>query len=140
MTAATRTSSTSRGPPLRPSTSSCCARTTDCRGRKRGETGALLRQGFLAAGFPADRISAEIYREEEAVQRSLESAQPGDLLVIFGDKLDRDWQQIVSFGRPAEAPAASVPFAPLFSGDEPPLASPVIVEASAGRRAGEHED
>jgi cyanophycin synthetase len=111
------------------------------RGRRPGETGALLRQGFLAAGFPEDRLSPEIYREEEAVQRSLETAQPGDLLVIFGDDLDRDWHQIVSFGRSAETYAAPLPFAPLFRGDEPPLASPVSVfEASAGRRAGEHED
>ncbi len=111
------------------------------RGRKRGETGELIRQGLLEAGFPSDRISAEIYREEEAVRRSLEAAQPGDLLVIFGDKLERVWQQIVSFGRAAEVPTASVPLAPLFSGDEPPLPSPMpVFEASAGRQAGEHED
>src|SRR6185295_13261213 len=69
------------------------------RGRQPGETGALVRQGLVAAGFPAERISVEIYGEEEAVQRALETAQPGDLLVIFGDKLGRDWEQIVSFGR-----------------------------------------
>jgi len=109
------------------------------RGRQPGETGALVRQGLVAAGFPAERISAEIYGEEEAVQRALETAQPGDLLVIFGDKLGRDWEQIVSFGRAPDAAAEHVPLAPIFSGEEPPLVSPVL-EASAARRAGEHED
>jgi cyanophycin synthetase len=109
------------------------------RGRKPGETGELVRQGLVAAGFPADRISAEIYGEEEAVQRALETAQPGDLLVIFGDKLGRDWEQIVSFGRAPEAAAERVPLAPIFSGEEPPLVSPIL-EASVERRAGEHED
>ncbi|HEY7214414.1 MAG TPA: cyanophycin synthetase [Thermoanaerobaculia bacterium] len=109
------------------------------RGRKRGETGALVRQGLLAAGFPAERISAEIYGESEAVQRALETAQPGDLLVIFGDKLGRDWEQIVSFGRAPEAAAERPPLGPIFSSEEPPLASPVL-EAPAARRAGEHED
>jgi cyanophycin synthetase len=111
------------------------------RGRKRGETGALVRQGLLAAGFPAERISPEVYRETEAVRRSLETAQPGDLLVIFGDKLGRDWDQIVSFGRAPEAAAERVPLGPVFSLEEPPLASPVpILEAPVARRAGEHED
>jgi cyanophycin synthetase len=111
------------------------------RGRKPGEVGELLRQGFLAAGFPADRIAPEIFREEEAVQRSLETARPGDLLVIFGDDLDRDWNQIVSFGRPEGASADSVPIAPVFTADEPPLSQPILAaDPSPGRRTGEHED
>lgn len=113
------------------------------RGRKRGEIGGLLRQGLLAAGFPAERIAPEVLTEEAAVQRSLETAQPGDLLVIFGDKLDRDWGQIVSFGRPAEAPVGPAPVAPLFSVETEPIASPVASTPDApwpGGRAGEHDD
>jgi len=111
------------------------------RGRRPGETGALVRQGLLAAGFPADRISAEVYGETEAVQRTLATAQPGDLLVVFGDKLDRDWEQIVGFGRADESRTAAPPPAPVFSRDEPPLASSLsFLEAPASRRAGEHED
>ncbi len=112
------------------------------RGRKPGETGELLRQGLLAAGFPADRIAAGIYAEEQAVQTALETAQPGDLLVIFGDDLDRTWHQIVSFGRPAASPAVPAPAAvPVFSGDEPPLASAIFAaDPAEERRAGEHED
>jgi cyanophycin synthetase len=117
------------------------------RGRKPGEVGDLLRRGLLEAGFPEDRIAERVYGEEEAVQRALETAQPGDLLVIFGDKLDRSWQQIVSFGRPAGAPAEDVPVAPpLFAaGDEgltplPPLLAPEPMSAARGARAGEHDD
>jgi cyanophycin synthetase len=100
------------------------------RGRRRGDTGALVRQGLVAAGFPEDRISPEVYSEEEAVQRSLEAAQPGDLLVIFGDDLDRVWQQIVSFGRPAGAPETGSHAIPIFAGNEPPLASAILAPES----------
>ena len=100
------------------------------RGRRRGDTGALVRQGLLAAGFPEDRISPEVYNEEEAVQRSLEAAQPGDLLVIFGDDLDRVWQQIVSFGRPAGAPETGSHATPIFAGNQPPLASAILAPES----------
>ncbi|HVT58273.1 MAG TPA: cyanophycin synthetase [Thermoanaerobaculia bacterium] len=84
------------------------------RGRRPGEVGALLRRGLLAAGLPAERVAPEIYPEEEAVARALEMARAGDLLVIFGDDLARDWEQIVSFGTaaPAAAPAAGSGMAP----------------------------
>jgi cyanophycin synthetase len=115
------------------------------RGRKPGEIGDLLRQGLVAAGFPAERISPETYEEEEAVQRSLETAQPGDLLVIFGDDLDRSWSQVVGFGRPAgqqaESPASKrVPSIPLFDGAEPPLAVPVQAAEAAGERGVEENE
>jgi cyanophycin synthetase len=116
------------------------------RGRQPGEVGALLRQGLLDAGFPVDRVSAEVYDEEEAVQRALETAQPGDLLVIFGDKLDRSWQQIVSFGRPAEAPAGDTPVARIFAASDedltalPAIFAPEPMPTSRGARAGEHDD
>lgn len=70
--------------------------------------GALLREGFVAAGFPAERIAPQVYREEEAVRDGLETARPGDLLVIFGDDLGRVWDQIVGFGgRSGTAPATT---------------------------------
>ncbi|HYU33093.1 MAG TPA: cyanophycin synthetase [Thermoanaerobaculia bacterium] len=115
------------------------------RGRKPGEIGDLLRRGLLEAGFPADRISTQVYDEEEAVQRALETAQPGDLLVVFGDNLDRCWRQIVSFGRPAAAPVEAMPVAPIFAtGEEdftllPPILAPEPMPAR-GSRAGEHDD
>jgi cyanophycin synthetase len=112
------------------------------RGRRAGESGALVRQGLVAAGFPEDRISPEVYGEVEAVQRSLETSQPGDLLVIFGDDLDRDWNQIVTFGRPADSASEPTSFSSIFTPDEPPLPSPVVADSgsAADRQTGEHED
>jgi len=69
----------------------------DTRGRPRGQTGALLREGLLEAGFPAERIYDEVCLEEEATLRALRMARAGDLVVIFGDKLERVWDLIVSF-------------------------------------------
>jgi cyanophycin synthetase len=112
------------------------------RGRQAGESGALVRQGLVAAGFPEDRISPEVYDEVEAVQRALETSQQGDLLVIFGDDLDRDWNQIVTFGRPADSASESTSFSSIFTPDEPPLPSPVVADSgsAAERQTGEHED
>jgi cyanophycin synthetase len=114
------------------------------RDRKPGEVGDLLRRGLIEAGFPAARIAERIYDEEEAVQSALETAQPGDLVVIFGDKLDRSWRQIVSFGRPAEAPVGDTPVARIFADDEDVTALPSILAPETmparGGRAGEHDD
>jgi cyanophycin synthetase len=109
------------------------------RGRKPGVVGELLRQGLLDAGYPAERIAQGVLQEEEAVQRALEEAKPTDLLVIFGDKLDRTWNQIVGFGRP-EAPAQPAA-EPLFAREEdlPVLLARTTVELAPGR-VGEHED
>jgi cyanophycin synthetase len=119
------------------------------RGRKAGETGALLRQGLTEAGFPAERISREVYEEEEAVRLGLESAQPGDFLVIFGDKLQRCWDQIVNFGRAGGdgAPRLDASLAaPLFASTEPlqeSLFQPIEVAPpppAHARPTGEHDD
>jgi cyanophycin synthetase len=67
------------------------------RGRRFGEVGEILRRGLLDAGVPGDRIVPGVYCEEEAVLKSLDTAQEGDLVVIFGDKLSRCWDQIVGF-------------------------------------------
>ncbi|HYQ83557.1 MAG TPA: cyanophycin synthetase, partial [Rubrobacter sp.] len=115
------------------------------RGREPGEIGKLLRQGLLTAGVPPERIAPGIYDEEEAVQRGLETAQPGDLLVIFGDKLERSWRQIISFGR-SEAPMGDVPVAPIFLSDDelpPPrsiLATGAPAQTPEDGRVGEHDD
>ena len=69
----------------------------DLRGRQPGESAGILRQGLLATGFCPERIVPGYFGEEEAVRRALEMARAGDLLVIFGDKLARIWEQIVSF-------------------------------------------
>ena len=87
----------------------------DLRGRRPGETAGLLRDGLLAAGFPAERIVNGFFREEESVQRVLEMARPGDLVVIFADKLSRAWDQIVGFK-------------PNLAETQPPVGADALVE------------
>jgi len=115
------------------------------RGRRPGVVGELLRGGLIEAGFPAERIAAGVYSEGEAVERALEEAKPGDLLVIFGDKLDRVWSQIENFGRPAEGaarPARPAMPPPLFAREEelPALMASRAMDLVPGRGVGEHED
>ncbi|HEY3571728.1 MAG TPA: cyanophycin synthetase [Thermoanaerobaculia bacterium] len=69
----------------------------DLRGRQPGEVAGILREGLLETGFCPERIVNGYFKEDEAVRRALEMARAGDLLVIFGDKLARIWEQIVSF-------------------------------------------
>jgi cyanophycin synthetase len=113
------------------------------RGRRPGVVGELLRSGLIEAGFPAERIAAGVYGEEEAVQRALEEARLGDLLVIFGDKLDRVWNQIVTFGGPADGASARPAIAaPLFATEEelPAILAGRAVDLVPGRGVGEQED
>jgi cyanophycin synthetase len=89
------------------------------RRRPPGQVGELLRRGLISAGFPAERIAPEIYAEEVAVAKALDTARAGDLVVIFGDQIGRVWDQIVAFGGPrpgASAPPASMAGAPSSAG------------------------
>ncbi len=113
------------------------------RGRRPGVVGEMLRDGLVQAGFPSERIAAGVYNEEEAVQRALEEARLGDLLVIFGDKLDRVWNQIVSFGQPAESAGVSPAVAePLFATEEdlPAVLARRTVDIVPARGVGEQDD
>ncbi|HWM89191.1 MAG TPA: cyanophycin synthetase [Thermoanaerobaculia bacterium] len=74
-----------------------CKEDGDLRGRSQGQTGELLRKGLLSAGFASERICPEIHKEETATLQALEMARAGDLVVIFGEKLERVWELIVSF-------------------------------------------
>jgi cyanophycin synthetase len=96
----------------------------DPRGRPRGQTGALLRQGLLDAGFPAERIGDGVHLEEEATLRALEMARAGDLVVIFGDKLQRVWDLIVNFKSQAPERDDEVP-------KEEPVREQMLAEATA---------
>ncbi len=69
----------------------------DRRGRAPGETAALLRQGLLAAGFPAARIVPGVLGEEASVERALVLAEAGDLVIVLADKVSRAWRQITRF-------------------------------------------
>ncbi|HVG09731.1 MAG TPA: cyanophycin synthetase [Thermoanaerobaculia bacterium] len=113
------------------------------RGRRPGVVGEMIREGLVEAGFPAERIAAGVYNEQEAVQRALEEARLGDLLVIFGDKLDRVWNQIVSFGQPADGASRPALAPPLFATEEELpeiLASRAVDLVPPGQGEGEQDD
>jgi cyanophycin synthetase len=75
----------------------------DLRGRQPGEVAGLLRQGLFAAGFPSEQIVPGFFGEQESVLQALRTARPGDLVVIFGDKIARIWDLITGFKpRPSE--------------------------------------
>ncbi len=78
------------------------------RGRAVGEITGLLERGLLAQGIAPERIQ-RVESEEEAVQRALSTAAPGDIVLIFGDEITRCWKQIIYFGgrKPAEGATAS---------------------------------
>jgi cyanophycin synthetase len=99
------------------------------RGRQPDEVPHLLRDALLAAGVAAEQILV-IPDEQMATDTALREAQPGDLLLIFGDAITRTWKQVIQF-RP-EAPARLVE-RPRTSRPEPtaPALSPLTDD---GRR------
>ncbi|MCB1445226.1 MAG: cyanophycin synthetase [Rhizobiaceae bacterium] len=68
----------------------------DRRGRGEMEVPEMLRDGLIAAGVEANRITL-VASEAEAVDMGLNTAQPDDLLVVFADELARSWKQIIYF-------------------------------------------
>lgn len=58
----------------------------DTRERDRGEAAALIREGLLAGGMPADRIEI-VLSEKEAVTRAVRMAESNDVVVILADKV-----------------------------------------------------
>ncbi len=79
-----------------------CRRDDQLRGRRPDEVPQLLREALLANGVPAENILV-IPSEEAATDTALREADPGDLLLIFGDAITRSWKQIIQF-RPEAAP------------------------------------
>lgn len=73
---------------------------SDLRGRKPGETAALLRRGIFEAGFTDDKVDI-ILNERQAVETALCHAQPGDLIVIFYEKYDTVMNAINKFCKEA---------------------------------------
>lgn len=66
--------------------------------RQRGEDEIpkMLRDGLIKQGVAEDAITI-IPDEAEAVEHALNSAEEGDLLVVFGDDSVRCWKQIIYF-------------------------------------------
>ncbi len=73
-----------------------CRADDNRRGRGQEEVPEMLRSRLLEKGF--DPACVELVADEgPAVALGLESAEEGDLLVIFGDDITRCWKQIIHF-------------------------------------------
>lgn len=70
-----------------------CRRDDNLRGRDGDEVPGMQRAALLEAGVPAEQIEV-IPDERRALARALELASPGDLLMVFGDHIERCWAQI----------------------------------------------
>ena len=66
------------------------------RGREPGEIPALLQKSLIENGVSPDAIEL-IPDEVEAVARALSIAEEGDLVLAFGDDIERSWRQIIEF-------------------------------------------
>ena len=73
-----------------------CRQDDRTRGRPSGQIPEMLKEGLRKEGVSEDKIEV-IPSEQEAVDRSLNMCQKGDLLLIFADKITRSWKQIIYF-------------------------------------------
>ena len=125
-----------------------CRRDDRPRGRGPDEVPRMLRDALLEKGVPPSAIEL-IPDEQEAHQRALSLAEPGDLVLLFADALTRTWKQVINFKpdsvpvklpeRARVAPAASVPELPPV--ELPSLNGDALVRDERGvRLARETED
>lgn len=59
----------------------------DKRGRKHGETAGILKKGVFESGFNVDKLEI-IMDESEALSKAIDSALPGDMIIIFFEKYE----------------------------------------------------
>jgi len=71
------------------------------RGRGVDDVAIMQKNKLLELGVSADHIEV-IPDEQEATTRALESAAPGDLVLILGDNVKRTWKQIIYFNSGAK--------------------------------------
>ncbi len=99
-----------------------CRRDDHPRGRGHDEIPKLLAETLVAEGVPPEAVRV-VPEEPEALRVALEAARPDDLVLVFGDQIERCWQQIQGFepgsgaAEPSEAAPRSAP---------PPVAVPEL--------------
>ncbi|MEN8144335.1 MAG: cyanophycin synthetase [Gemmatimonadota bacterium] len=117
-----------------------CRRDDSLRGREPDEIPDMLRSGLMAAGVSDEQILL-VPDEQLAVDTALRAAEPDDLVLVFGDQIQRTWDQIKQFSPDLERPVEAVPVldsVALASGDgkraarsvAPALAPPPAVPAA----------
>ena len=95
------------------------------RGRASDEVPRLLRDALVASGVSEDCITMAS-EETRAVDQALRMAEPGDLLLVFADALQRTWDQVVGFS--PEALAARHDGAPSVVSFEMPVAGDLALD------------
>ena len=73
-----------------------CRRDDGLRGRDGDEVPAIMSEALRASGVSDANISV-IPNEQKAVAAALRMARAGDLVLVFGDAIQRCWDQIVEF-------------------------------------------
>jgi cyanophycin synthetase len=124
-----------------------CRRDDRPRGRGPDEVPRMLRDALEEKGVPAAAIEM-IPDEQEAHQRALALAEPGDLVLLFADALTRTWKQVINFKPesvpvkvPERARAPAVPVPELPPVEAPSLNGDALVRDERGvRLARETED
>ena len=107
-----------------------CRRDDNPRGRDEREVPLMLRDALIAGGVDSEAIAIEPL-EQEAVQAALDLADVGDLVLIFGDKINRTWKQIINHAPDLPEPTQK---------PEPDSAAPLPpVDISASQLTGEEE-
>jgi cyanophycin synthetase len=82
-----------------------CKADDNRRGRGDSEVPEMIREQLISQGVSDNAIEI-VADEQQAVARSLECCQQGDLLIIFGDDITRCWKQIIHFNSEhAESPS-----------------------------------
>ena len=71
-------------------------RDDDPRGRKPDEVPRILEAELLASGFPREELQV-IVDEQQSITATLELAKPGDIVLLFADKIARSWKQVIYF-------------------------------------------
>lgn len=74
----------------------------DGRGRAPGEVNHLMAEGALQAGAAARRLK-QVVNEFEAVDLTLRTGRPGDLIVVLPTSVAEVWEQILRFVPPSSA-------------------------------------
>jgi cyanophycin synthetase len=59
----------------------------DRRGRKPGEIASILKKGIMKTGFEPKRVET-ILDEKAALERAIDTAKRGDLIIIFFEKME----------------------------------------------------
>jgi len=97
-----------------------CRRDDNPRGRGDDEVPQLIRTALIANGVPESAIEV-IPSEHDAVDTALNMAGHGDLVLIFGDQIQRSWKQIIYFNREEpEEPAPADELAPSAAAEPVP--------------------